>query len=685
MAKDLGDFRKRLDDIDRRILDALSDRQNCIGEVARLKANADTRLRDILREEAQLTRLTELGRQKGLDTYYVTRLFRDILEHSVRYQQEHIADQQNPERMAVDTIRVAYQGAEGAYSHIAAMKHFGPRNIEAVYKGWDNFEVMLEAVQTGRADYAMLPIENTTAGSINEAYDLLARMTLPVVGEEVLLVDHCLVALEDTHINRVRRVYSHPQALAQCSAFLSNLHHCTVESFPDTAMAVEKIRNEKDVSQAAIASEDAAKLYGLTVIKRGIANQKDNYTRFVVVAHQAAQYDERIPCKTSLIFATRHEQGALLKCLNVLAGYGLNLTKLESRPRPNVPWEYLFYLDFEGNAARPEVKTALGELATHTSFLKVLGSYPARTTSDSRPAEPRRTAVKPSATEADVTSASPPEGGDAVRQMVEGKPYRLVSRAQRLEDTCINVGAVVIGGKRPVVIAGPTAVESAEQIAQCARAAKNLGADVLYGGCFLPRSVTEGFEGLGLSGLEMLERAGRSVGLPVATEVLDPGDVSNVARHADLLVIGGRNMQNTPLLREVGSVDRPVILGRGLMASVDDWLAAAEQILVTGNQQVILCERGIRTFETATRSTLDLAAVPVVKQLAHLPVIVFPSKASGNWRLVAPMAEASLAAGAHGLMIEIHPNPEQALSGGEQALSFDTFQSLMQQLSDRLE
>ncbi len=319
MERKLGNIRKRLDEIDRRILDALSDRQKTIRDVAELKAGGETRLRDILREEDLLTRLVELGHERELDSFYVTRIFREILEHSVRYQQEFLADRQNPDRRNLDSVLVAYQGAEGAYSHIAAMKHFGPRQIDVLYRGCDTFQSMLETVKSGAAHYAMLPIENTTAGSINEAYDLLAKTNLSIVGEEVLLIEHCLIALEGTEIGKIRHIYSHPQALAQCSNFLSSLPNCVVESFQDTAMAVEKIQAEQNRTQAAIASDEAAKRYGLTVIKREIANQKDNYTRFVVVARQGVQYDERMSCKTSLIFATRHEEGALLKCLNVLA------------------------------------------------------------------------------------------------------------------------------------------------------------------------------------------------------------------------------------------------------------------------------------------------------------------------------------------------------------------------------
>ncbi len=715
MGDSLKDLRDRLDAIDQQIVEALAGRQALIAQVAQVKATPEVPLRDVEREEALLARVSALGRAAGLEGHFVTQVYKEILDYSLRTQQEAMVDRQNPDR-GKPAVTVAYQGTDGAYSHLAAMKHFAPRSVEATFKGFDTFSQMLEAVEVGGADYAMLPIENTTAGSINEAYDLLASMGLSLVGEEIQPVDHCLVALGPVPISEIRRVYSHPQALAQCGDFLGRLERCHVEAFTDTAMAVKKVRDDKDMTQAAVASAEAARLYGLHIIKQGIANQRENYTRFVVAAARPVAVDLRMAAKTSLILATRHEDGALVRCLNALAERHLNLTKLESRPRPNTPWEYLFYVDFEGNLADPAVREAIQALSAHTSFLKVLGTYPARNTRDARPVEPRRARIQVGATPsggsppgASPSGASPsgaapsgaapsasagasgssPSGAGAsapealdesVLQMLQKKPYKLASRAHRREDSRIVVGSVVIGGPDPVVIAGPCSVETPEQMMSAARAVKELGADILRGGCFKPRTSPYSFQGLGFEGLDLLYDAGKAVGLPIVTEVLDPGDVERVALKADILQIGARNMQNFALLKEVGQVDRPVMLKRGLMADIDEWLAAAEYILSHGNQQVFLCERGIRTFETATRNTLDLSAVPVVQERSHLPVIVDPSHACGTWRWIAPMARAAIAVGAHGIMVEVHPNPSEALSDGPQALKFDRFGALMRSL-----
>jgi len=261
------------------------------------------------------------------------------------------------------------------------------------------------------------------------------------------------------------------------------------------------------------------------------------------------------------------------------------------------------------------------------------------------------------------------------------KPYKLVSREFKPERTAISIGGVGIGREGFVVIAGPCAVESREQIMEIASLVKEKGAKALRGGAFKPRTSPYSFQGLGLKGLEYLKEAGEKYGLPLVTEVLSTDQVPIVAQYADVLQIGARNMQNFSLLRAVGQLDKPVLLKRGLMATVEEFLLAAEYILSEGNWRVILCERGIRTFETYTRNTLDIAAVPLIRELSHLPVVVDPSHAAGRRELVAPLACASLAAGADGILIEVHPEPEKALSDGPQSLSFAEFARLM----DRIE
>jgi len=260
------------------------------------------------------------------------------------------------------------------------------------------------------------------------------------------------------------------------------------------------------------------------------------------------------------------------------------------------------------------------------------------------------------------------------------KPYKLVSREFQAKNTVIDVCGRRIGDKKVHVMAGPCSVESQEQVLEAAMAVREAGATFLRGGAYKPRTSPYSFQGLGPGGLEFLGRARELTGLPIITEVLDPRDLEVVCQHADILQIGARNMQNFKLLTEVGKLDRPVMLKRGMSATIQEFLLSAEYIASEGNRQIILCERGIRTYETETRNTLDLSAVPILKQLTHLPVFVDPSHGTGRWDLVAPMALAGIAAGADGLLIEVHPRPEVALSDGPQSLKPEKFALMMEQL-----
>lgn len=259
-------------------------------------------------------------------------------------------------------------------------------------------------------------------------------------------------------------------------------------------------------------------------------------------------------------------------------------------------------------------------------------------------------------------------------------PYKLVARTHQPQDTIIHIGPTTIGGGRFAVIAGPCSVESREQLFAVARLIQEAGADLLRGGAFKPRSSPYSFQGLGEEGLWLLAEARQKTGLPIVTEVLSPEYVSLVAEYADVLQIGSRNMHNFALLRAVGEARKPVLLKRGMSATLEEFLLAAEYLVSEGCRDVVLCERGIRTFEHSTRNTLDLGIVPLVKQISHLPIVVDPCHATGRRELVLPMSRAALAAGADGVMVEVHPQPEKALSDGPQSLRFDDFRRLMAEL-----
>jgi len=270
------------------------------------------------------------------------------------------------------------------------------------------------------------------------------------------------------------------------------------------------------------------------------------------------------------------------------------------------------------------------------------------------------------------------DGVDSVVRI--SKPFKLASREVKEEDTIVKVGPLEIGNGRLVMMAGPCSVDTEENVMDTARAVKAAGAHILRGGAFKPRSSPYAFRGHGEKGLKILAQARAETALPIVTEVMDARDVDLVARYADILQIGSRNMQNFALLDEVGKAHKPVLLKRGMWATIEEWLLAAEYILSHGNRDVILCERGIRSYETATRFTFDINAIPVIKRVSHLPIIGDPSHAVGKWYLVPPIALAAVAAGVDGLLIEVHPNPDQALSDGPQSLTPANFEKLMEQV-----
>ncbi len=667
----MKEIREKVNHIDEQILKLLSERRNLSLQIVKFKNEEKASIRNLDREKELLTHLIEIGREAGLDTHYVSKIFQEIISDSVKLQNQFVLNMEN-KNSPTKILTVAIQGIEGSYSYLASKQFFGS-DKEIVFRKMKSFEEVVESVEDSSSDYAVLPIENTTSGSINEVYDVLTSSNLNIIGEEILQVKHCLLGLEDIPLNNIKRIYAHFQAARQCSKFLKTLPQAEIEIFEDTAKSVQKIKELGKKEYAAIAGKETADIFDVTVLREDISNQSSNFTRFLVCSNEPIKVDERIPAKTSLILATAHKAGSLVQALSIFKDFDVNMTKLESRPILGNPWEEMFYLDFQGNIQTQKVKELLDEVGKHTRYLKVLGCYPSKDFEKAKVdnIHPIIESVEEKADVADLITE---------KKAIPKVSYKLASRDYKQDNTIISVKDVKIGSGNFIIIAGPCSVESFEQINQCAREVKENFAHILRGGCFKPRTSPYAFQGLGYDGLDFLESAGKTYDLPVITEVLSIDQIEKVAEKADILQIGARNMQNFSLLSAVGKSFRPVMLKRGLMASIEELLNAAEYILARGNRQVMLCERGIRTFETATRNTLDLSAIPVLKELTHLPLIVDPSHAIGQRDKVLPLAKAAKAVGADGLMIEIHPNPDKALSDGVQSLRFDQFRNLVSEL-----
>lgn len=421
---------------------------------------------------------------------------------------------------------------------------------------------------------------------------------------------------------------------------------------------------------AVLCAPDTARGCGLSILVEQAADHPDNQTLFVVVgrADTAPSGQQEGADHTALVMTTAHRHGALSRCLNRLAEAKIQLTHLESRPLAGRPWEVQFAMEAEGSPHAEPLRSALDDLRSLCTHLKLLGTWQLP-----RPSQAEvEVAVQTEVRRRELACEPQPD---------PKRPERLVEAHPDRPRTVVYVGEAAIGAEKFVLIGGPCSVESEQQVMESAAAVKRAGGVMLRGGAFKPRTSPYSFQGLGEEGLRLLQKAGRAHGLPVVTEVMRPEQIEVCAEYADVLQVGARNMQNFSLLAEVGACRRPVLLKRGMSATIDELLGAAEYILARGNTQVVLCERGIRTFETATRATLDLSAVPVLLERTHLPVIVDPSHAAGARRYVPALSRAARAVGAHGIIVEIHPEPARALCDGPQALTIDMWEQLARELS----
>jgi len=657
----LEPLRQEIDDADRQLIQILARRFDAVRKVGSVKGQvADQPLLDSDRELRVQDSWSRDAEALGLSAPFARRVLKEILNHSRRMQEALIEKRGSAGRV----IRCGYQGLPGSYSALASAHLLGHRSVtESRFTGYPSFQEVGKALLNGEIDYGLLPVENSIGGSIADVNRLICDHALHIVDEEIWQVEHVLAVPPGVKLGDLRSIRSHPAALTQCETFLASMEEVKREPWSDTAAAAMSLqegpaRDRRDTG--AICSAEAATMYGLDILSRNLADRECNETRFVLLALQPEQPDPRLSCKTSLVFRVNHSEGSLVRALTVFADARVNLARIESRPLPDTPWEYLFFVDVEGHTGSPNLAAALRELRTCCTHLRLMGSYPSRTRKQdghldrptfAAPEAPAEVAVCPMVLE---TAPAP-------------APAPRTDRARSV----LHIGPVILGEGHFVLISGPCAVESRQQILDGAAMVRAAGATMLRGGAFKPRTSPHAFQGLGAAGLDYLETAGRQFEMPTVTEVLTIEDIPLVMAHADVLQVGARNMHNFALLKELGRIDKPVILKRGMSATVKEFLLAAEYLLAGGNLQVILCERGIRTFETSTRATLDVSSVPVLKRLTHLPIIVDPSHAAGDRELVVPLALAAAAAGADGLIVEAHPRPEEALCDQAQALNND--------------
>ncbi len=662
----LKEIRADIEELDRSFVQLLAKRMDAVRRVGEIKAEDGSPIWDPSREARLLESWRGEADAAGLSSHFVGRVLREILQYSRRSQEA--ATSREKQCIEPSIVRVGFQGASFCNSDLGARKMFDVRACPFETVAHESFDAVVHSLEHGSIDYGFLPVENTVIGGIPEVNRILTQRRVCIVGEETWQVEHVLASLPHSRLSDIKEVRSHPAALAQSTRFLHGLSGVVAQPRSDTAGAAAELAKTQESGVGVLCPPEAAEFYGLKILQDELSDSRNNMTRFVLLATTQETSDASLPSKTSLILHAAHRPGALFRALSCFAKSEVNLCRIESRPEPDSPWEYVFLVDVEGHQNDSRVADAIAAARPHCNQFRILGSYPSRT----RDVPSIPVVLKDKGRDRDESHRI--EMGETL----PGPP--LAKGRGDGERSTVTVGDVTIGGGGFTFIAGPCAVESREQIFAAASLVKERGAAILRGGAFKPRSSVYSFQGLGYAGLDFLREAGDQMDLPVVTEVLTPDAVERVAASASMLQVGARNMQNFELLKELGQCHRPVLLKRGMSATVGDLLDAAEYIMAGGNNQVVLCERGIRTFETATRNTLDVSAIPVLRSRTHLPVIVDPSHAAGRRDLVTPLALAAAAVGADGIIVEVHPDPSMALCDKEQALTGSLFSELVRSI-----
>ena len=536
-------------------------------------------------------------------------------------------------------------------------------------------------LEQGLVDLAFVPIENTSAGSMNQVYDLLREKNFQIVGEEIFTLQPCLVGVENVEPSDIQTLLASPLAIEQCSAILENLPQVRIEPCIDTGAALEAVAQRRDPTQVAIASGAAAEAHDLSVIRRGIGNEQEIWTRFVALANEETAFDVRIPCKTSLILTTQHQQGALLRLLELLSAEGLSLTKLESRPQPGHPWAYLFFVDFEGNRHAPNVEAALEKLRTESLFLKILGSYPTKTL----PTEARAAVIRPlqmPVATAPVDAAAPVDEQGITTNALQnasdtssrvGQPPLSTkspsSRQHRAQDTEIPLGDVLIGGDGFVICAGPSLVHSSADIATLARKLKDAGCHLLAGGTQVGPDATRQTE-TDADRRQWLNEAGQTSRMPVVADVFSPwGGRGRLPGRGCLSCARPPHEQPCAApgpwsgAQACPAPPRPQRLCRP-MAGVGRLRHGPRQ------QPSHLLDAGIQTGPFGAAPVLDIAGLAALRARSHLPLMVDLTDACPPGSILAT-ARALRAAGVQGLYLTTEATPPSPSPGAPPSAAID--------------
>ncbi len=605
----LDEIRTHISRLDKELLTLLAKRKGLSLEVARSKLENPRPIRDQVREQALLVELINQGRQLGLDAHYVTRLYHTIIEDSVLSQQALLQDLLNPQD-EVPAISVAFLGLRGSYSNMAARKYLSRFQATMVEHNCETFQQIFDTVESGQAQYGILPIENTSSGAINDVFDLMQHTSLSIVGELTQPIEHCLLVAVDTDVSKLKTLYTHPQVYQQCSQYLKTLPGVKVEFCAASSNAMELVAGLKRDDIGAMGSADGGELHGLKPLVRGLANQKQNMTRFIVVARKPVEVAAQIPAKTSFIMSTGQQSGALVETLLVLRSHHITMTKLESRPIIGNPWEEMFYVDVAANVNSNEMQAALKELKDIVRFIKILGCYPSAEVAPTR-----------------IPSKALSQGNAGVPAV----PHRPADKNAAMS---LQIGRFYMSRQEPLLAAMLATWPDRSALQEAARRLKEHGGQVLAAPCF-----EQGDSRQQQQRLQQLREIAAQFDLAAMTLVHTPEQLSRAAESLDLLLLQPIEGRRDELLTAAGRSTRPVLLPLG--DKLEHTLAEAEQILTEGNQQLAL-------LDTQGRSLPELLRL---QQQSRLPLL---SQLPGQDSLLPELGHALKEAGIQGFCITLN-------------------------------
>jgi chorismate mutase / prephenate dehydratase len=609
-------IRDAISEIDNSLISLLAKRRKLSINVADIKQAIDKPLRDQIREKELLESLVEKASLLNIESRYITRIFTAIIEDSVRYQQEYVQAKITPSTKNNLSKSVAVLGGVGAYSHLAAKQFFAKSDNQ--YDACDSFDEIIQKVERGVTEYGVIPIENTTSGGITEVYDLLLNSKLQIVGEEKLPINHCLVTKKQLELTQIRTIVAHPQAARQCSQDLEKITKARISLCESTAHALATVAAEENSDSAAIASEQAAELFDLQVLKKNITNQERNYTRFMVLAKNAIPVALTVPSKTTIALSTGQQPGSLAKVLALFENANIPLSKLESRPIPEKPWEQLFYIDLQGNIDEPHVAETLASLSSLCKFLKIFGSYPSENIIATKVSADSVAHASLKRAELNTTSATPTSPPKLVDDAELSKSLMRISPSKTLQESIVDLNGTLIGKNSFVLSAIIHDLSSEHDLEELFNSIAECGLSSCWITNLRNLQTDKSRNSLDEHSISRVVSLAKQNQLSLILDIASAEQLVLVLANKGIPRIAVSKLEQLDLLDSVGNQTSPVIIQQPQSDNYEKLLNAAEYILRKGNQQVVL----ELALDYSKYTPSNLASIAKLKNLTHLPLII---------------------------------------------------------------